>query len=54
MKRITLIGPVWPYRGGIALHTALAARALRQRGYTLQVISFRRQYPQWLYPGATD
>ncbi len=54
MKRISLIGPVWPYRGGIALHTALAARALRQRGYTLQVISFRRQYPQWLYPGATD
>jgi len=54
MKRITLIGPVYPYRGGIALHTTLAARALRQRGYPLQVISFRRQYPQWLYPGATD
>jgi glycosyltransferase involved in cell wall biosynthesis len=54
MRRITLIGPVWPYRGGIALHTTLTARALRQRGYPLQVISFRRQYPQWLYPGATD
>src|SRR5512139_2089006 len=54
MKRITLIGPVYPYRGGIALHTTLAARALRERGYRLQVISFRRQYPQWLYPGATD
>jgi len=54
MKRFTLIGPVWPYRGGIALHTSLAARALRERGYHLQVISFRRQYPGWLYPGATD
>jgi len=54
MKRITLIGPVWPYRGGIALHTTLAARALRQRGYLLRVISFRRQYPHWLYPGVTD
>jgi glycosyltransferase involved in cell wall biosynthesis len=54
MKHITLIGPVWPYRGGISLHTTLAARALRQRGYAVQVISFRRQYPQWLYPGATD
>jgi hypothetical protein len=32
----------------------LAARALRQRGYPLRVISFRRQYLQWLYPGATD
>jgi glycosyltransferase involved in cell wall biosynthesis len=54
MKRITLVGPVWPYRGGIALHTTLAAQALRQRGYATQVISFRRQYPLWLYPGATD
>lgn len=52
--RITLVGPVWPYRGGIALHTTLIARTLRQAGYPLQVISFRRQYPQWLYPGATD
>jgi glycosyltransferase involved in cell wall biosynthesis len=54
MKRITLIGPVWPYRGGIALHTALTAKTLRERGYPVKVISFRRQYPQWLYPGATD
>lgn len=54
MTRLTLIGPVWPYRGGIALHTTLIARTLRQGGYPLQVISFRRQYPQWLYPGATD
>lgn len=52
--KITLVGPVWPYRGGIALHTTLIARTLRQGGYPLQVISFRRQYPQWLYPGATD
>jgi glycosyltransferase involved in cell wall biosynthesis len=54
MTRFTLIGPVWPYRGGIALHTTLIARTLRQGGFSLQVISFRRQYPQWLYPGATD
>jgi glycosyltransferase involved in cell wall biosynthesis len=54
MRRITLVGPVWPYRGGIALHTTLTARTLRQAGYPLQMISFRRQYPKWLYPGATD
>jgi glycosyltransferase involved in cell wall biosynthesis len=54
VKRVTLVGPVHPYRGGIALHTALAAKALMERGYLVQVISFRRQYPAWLYPGATD
>lgn len=51
--RISLIGPVYPYRGGIAHHTALLARALGQ-SHAVQVISFRSQYPAWLYPGKSD
>lgn len=49
-----MIGPVWPYRGGIAHYTAYLARALRAAGRLAGVISFRRQYPAWLYPGETD
>jgi D-inositol-3-phosphate glycosyltransferase len=52
--KIVLIGPVYPYRGGIAHHTAQLARALQERGHQLLVISFQRQYPAWLYPGSTD
>ena len=51
--RISLIGPVYPYRGGIAHHTALLAKHLGER-HDVQLISFRRQYPRWLFPGHTD
>lgn len=51
--RVVLIGPVYPYRGGIAHYTAMLARALAERHETL-VISFARQYPSWLYPGKSD
>jgi glycosyltransferase involved in cell wall biosynthesis len=51
--RISLIGPVYPYRGGIAHHTALLAKHLAER-HDVQLISFRRQYPRWLFPGHSD
>lgn len=52
--RITLVGPVFPFRGGIAHFTVMLARSLTEAGHILQLISFRRQYPQWLYPGQSD
>ncbi|MFO8008994.1 MAG: glycosyltransferase [Candidatus Brocadiia bacterium] len=51
--RVALIGPAYPFRGGIAHHTTLLARALR-RCHQVRFISFSRQYPAWLYPGRTD
>jgi glycosyltransferase involved in cell wall biosynthesis len=51
--RISLIGPTYPFRGGIAHYTTLLERALRQQ-HAVQFISFRRQYPSWLFPGQTD
>jgi glycosyltransferase involved in cell wall biosynthesis len=51
--RISLVGPVHPYRGGIVHYTTLLARALAER-HALQILTFRRQYPAWLYPGKTD
>jgi glycosyltransferase involved in cell wall biosynthesis len=52
--RIVLIGPVYPYRGGIAHHTTLLSRSLCLSSHEVLVISFKRQYPHWLYPGSTD
>lgn len=51
--KLVLVGPVYPYRGGIAHYTTMLARALGGRHET-RVISFKRQYPAWLYPGRTD
>jgi hypothetical protein len=51
--RLGLVGPVLPYRGGIAQHTTMLHRTLRTR-VPLETVSFRRQYPAWLYPGRTD
>jgi len=51
--KLALIGPVYPYRGGIAHHTTMLGHALSQR-HELLVISFKRLYPLWLYPGNSD
>lgn len=53
--RISLIGPTYPYRGGIAHYTTLLAEQLRQDpAHDLLFISFARQYPAWLYKGRSD
>lgn len=51
--KICLLGPVYPYRGGIAHHTGLLAHALAGK-HDLKLISFSSQYPAWLYPGKSD
>ena len=53
MTRYCLIGPTYPYRGGIAHYTTLLAQQLRQH-HDLLFISFSRQYPRWLFPGRDD
>lgn len=52
--RIALIGPVYPYRGGIAHYTTMLYEALQKKGYEVLLISFKRQYPKWLFPGRSD
>ncbi len=52
--KVALLGPVYPYRGGIAHHTTLLDRALRRAGHEVLLVSFSRQYPRWLFPGQSD
>lgn len=52
--RITLVGPAYPLRGGIAHHTYWLRRELAARGHAVQVISFRKLYPRLLFPGTTE
>jgi glycosyltransferase involved in cell wall biosynthesis len=52
--KLALVGPIYPYRGGIAHHTAMLYRALVAREHQVLLYSFKRQYPRWLFPGRTD
>jgi glycosyltransferase involved in cell wall biosynthesis len=52
--RIAVVGPTYPYRGGIAHYTTLLVRQLRATGHHVPFYSFTRQYPRWLFPGKTD
>ena len=47
---IVLVGPVYPYRGGIAHYTTMLAQTLAKRGSQFHVVSFRRQYKLHLSP----
>lgn len=47
--KIAMIGPVHPYKGGIAHYTDLLCRALREDGNEVQLYTFKFQYPKLLY-----
>ena len=51
--RAVLIGPVYPFRGGIAHYTTFLYQQLCQR-HTVLLLSFSRQYPRAFFPGRTD
>lgn len=51
--KIYLIGPTYPFRGGISHHTTLLYRHLQKRHKTF-FLAFKRQYPKFLFPGKTD
>ena len=54
MKKIVLIGPMPPYRGGISRFSSSLAEELLEMGHDVKVVSFRKQYPKLLYPGKAE
>lgn len=51
--KISIIGPSYPFRGGISHYTTLLYKNLKRKHET-QFYAFKRQYPQWLFSGETD
>jgi glycosyltransferase involved in cell wall biosynthesis len=49
LKNVTIIGPVFPYRAGIAYCTTRLAEEL-----DADIVSFSRQFPRAFYPGGSD
>lgn len=46
--KMMLIGPVYPYKGGIAHYTSLLCQALRKK-HDVVMISYKMQYPKLLF-----
>lgn len=53
-QAICVIGPTSPYRGGISQYTDSLVGALKNKTERVEVFSFSRQYPAFLYPGESD
>lgn len=54
MKKIYILGPAYPYRGGIAVFSEQLARTYLAEGHQLQLHTFKVQYPNFLFPGRTQ
>ena len=53
-KRIIIIGPAWPLRGGLASFDERLARQFSKEGFDTTIYTFSLQYPDFLFPGTTQ
>ena len=53
-KKVIIIGPAFPFRGGIANFNNALAKAYHDRGDEVVLYSFTLQYPSFLFPGTTQ
>lgn len=54
MKTIKIIGPAYPYRGGIATTNERLAQEFSSMGFDVDIETFTVQYPSVLFPGKTQ
>lgn len=52
--KITIVGPAWPYRGGIAAFSERLAQQFINEGHEVKLYTFTLQYPSFLFPGSTQ
>jgi glycosyltransferase involved in cell wall biosynthesis len=53
-KKIIIIGPAHPLRGGISTFNERLARQFQFEGHQVSIFSFSLQYPGFLFPGTTQ
>jgi glycosyltransferase involved in cell wall biosynthesis len=53
-KRIIIVGPAHPLRGGLAAFNERYARALQQAGHEVIIYTYSLQYPSVLFPGKSQ
>ena len=53
-KTIKIIGPAYPYRGGLASYNERLAKEFLKQGHQVDIETFTLQYPNLLFPGKTQ
>lgn len=53
-KRVVIIGPAHPLRGGLASFNERLARQFQSDGFDVTIYTFCLQYPDFLFPGKTQ
>ena len=54
LEKIVIVGTSHPYRGGIAAFTDRLATEFVKEGVDIEVVTFKLQYPSFLFPGKTQ
>lgn len=54
MKKVIIIGPAHPLRGGLASFDQRLCLEFQNAGYDASIYSFSLQYPDFLFPGTTQ
>jgi len=52
--KILLIGPGFPLRGGLAQFNEYLCKWFNRLGHQAEIISYKLQYPEFLFPGSTQ
>ena len=53
-NKVIIIGPAFPFRGGIANFNNALGKAFHDKSYDVTLYSFSLQYPSFLFPGTTQ
>ena len=53
-KKVVIVGPAYPLRGGLATFNERLARAFVEEGHEVTILTFKLQYPGFLFPGKTQ
>jgi glycosyltransferase involved in cell wall biosynthesis len=54
LKKIIIIGPAHPLRGGLASYDERLAKEFTSHGFDTTIYTFSYQYPSFLFPGTTQ
>lgn len=54
MKKVAIIGPAHPLRGGLSTYNMILATEFKKQGYDCRIYTFSLQYPSFLFPGTTQ
>ncbi len=53
LKKIIIIGPAWPYRGGNSLFVSHVFDSLKKH-FNVKILNYKLLYPSILFPGTTQ